>query len=181
MVPTPKSGIGGKGNGGSGEASDGGVLQLMIQEVGGGSIYPTHTKINYVDWALLMKVKLHVRGLWSIVEKGDGDVQEDMRALDALSSAVPPELVSVVASRDSAKQAWEAIKVMQVGDNHVRASTTQQLLWQFENATFKEEKSIEDFSMRLSGMVQHLATLGETVVEPKVVGKFLRSVPHRYP
>jgi hypothetical protein len=34
--------------------------------------------------------------------------------------------------------------------------------------------------MRLSGMVQHLATLGETVVEPKVVGKFLRSVPHKY-
>jgi hypothetical protein len=34
--------------------------------------------------------------------------------------------------------------------------------------------------MRLSGMVQHLATLGETVAEPKVVGKFLRSVPHKY-
>jgi hypothetical protein len=29
-------------------------------------------------------------------------------------------------------------------------------------------------------MVQHLATLGETVAEPKVVGKFLRSVPHKY-
>jgi hypothetical protein len=34
--------------------------------------------------------------------------------------------------------------------------------------------------MRLSGMVQHMATLGETVVELKVVGKFLRSVPHKY-
>jgi hypothetical protein len=33
--------------------------------------------------------------------------------------------------------------------------------------------------MRLSGMVQHLATLGETVAE-QVVGKFLRSVPHKY-
>jgi hypothetical protein len=33
--------------------------------------------------------------------------------------------------------------------------------------------------MRLSGMVQHLATLGETVVE-QVVSKFLRSVPHKY-
>jgi hypothetical protein len=39
---------------------------------------------------------------------------------------------------------------------------------------------MEDFSMRLSGMVQHLATLGEIVEEPKVVSKFLRCVPHRY-
>jgi hypothetical protein len=39
---------------------------------------------------------------------------------------------------------------------------------------------MEDFSMRLSGMVQHLATLGEIVEEPKVVSKFLWCVPHRY-
>jgi hypothetical protein len=39
---------------------------------------------------------------------------------------------------------------------------------------------MEDFSMRLSGMVQHMATLGEIVEEPKVVSKFLRCVPHRY-
>jgi hypothetical protein len=39
---------------------------------------------------------------------------------------------------------------------------------------------MEDFSMRLSGMVQHLATLVEIVEEPKVVSKFLRCVPHRY-
>jgi hypothetical protein len=33
--------------------------------------------------------------------------------------------------------------------------------------------------MRLSGMVQHLATLRETIVE-QAVGKFLHSVPHKY-
>jgi hypothetical protein len=32
--------------------------------------------------------------------------------------------------------------------------------------------------MQLSGLVQHLTTLGEKVEEAKVVGKFLRSVPH---
>jgi hypothetical protein len=53
------------------------------------------------------------------------------------------------------------------------------LRW-FENATFKEEESIEDFTMRLSGMVHQLATLDERVEEPKVAGKFLRSVPHCY-
>jgi hypothetical protein len=66
-------------------------------------------------------------------------------------------MVSAVASRDSTKEAREAIRVMRVSDDRVRASTTQQLLRQLENAMFEEE-SIEDFSMRLSGMVQHLAT-----------------------
>jgi hypothetical protein len=66
---------------------------------------------------------------------------------------------------------------MRISDDSVRVSTAQQLSRQFENGTLKEDESIEDFSMRLSGMVQHLATLGETVEEPKVVGKFFQSVP----
>jgi hypothetical protein len=107
-----------------------------------------------------MKVKLRAQGLWTVVEKGGGDVQEDMMALDALSSVVPPEMISAVASRGTAKEAWEAIMVMRVGDDRVRASMAQHLLWQFENATFKEGESIEDFSISLSGMVQHLTTLG---------------------
>jgi hypothetical protein len=115
-----------------------------------------------------------------LVEKGDKDPQEDMMALDFLSSAVPPEMVSVVVSRDTVKEAWEVIKVLQVDDDCRRASTVYQLLQQIENATFKEDESIEDFSMCLSGMVQHLATLGETVEDSKVVGKFLRSVPYCY-
>jgi hypothetical protein len=55
---TPKSGAGGNGSRGSGVISGGGVLPRVIQEVGGGSSYPTLTKTNYFDWVLLMKVKL---------------------------------------------------------------------------------------------------------------------------
>jgi hypothetical protein len=127
-----------------------------------------------------MKVKLKARGLWAAVEPGGGDLQDDMMALDVLSSAVPPEMVSVVASQATTKGAWDTIKVMRIGDDRVREATTQTLLRQFESATFKEGESMEEFSMRLSGMVQHIATLGETVDETKVVSKFLRSVLHRY-
>lgn len=156
-----------------------GVIQRVIREVGGGSSYSTLTKTNYSDWALLMKVKLKTRGLWAAVEPGGGDLQDDMMALDVLSSAVPPEMVSVVASQDTTKGVWDTIKVMRVGDDRIREVTAQTLLRQFESAAFKVGESME-FSMRLSGMVQHLATLGEKVDEAKVVDKFLRSVPHRY-
>jgi hypothetical protein len=161
-------------------ADVGGVVQRVFREVGGGSSYPTLTKTNYSDWALLMKVKLKARGLWSVVQKKSGDEMEEMMALDVLASAVPPEMVATVASKDSAKEAWEEIRTLRVGDERVRAATAQQLLRRFENAAIKEEESIEDYSLRLSGMVQQLATLGKQVEEPKVVGKFLRSMPHRY-
>jgi hypothetical protein len=98
--------------GGGGDSSGGSVVQRVIREVGGGSSYPTLTKTNYSDWALLMKVKLKARGLWSTVETSGGDHQEDMMALDVLSSAVPPEKVSAVASKDMAKAPWETIKTM---------------------------------------------------------------------
>jgi hypothetical protein len=50
----------------------------------GGSSYPTLTKENYSDRALLMKVKLKARGLWKVVNSGGKDTQEDMMALDVL-------------------------------------------------------------------------------------------------
>jgi acyl-CoA synthetase (AMP-forming)/AMP-acid ligase II len=135
-------------------ADVGGVVQRVFREVGGGSSYPTLTKTNYSDWALLMKVKLKARGLWSVVQKKSGDEMEEMMALDVLASAVPPEMVATVASKDSAKEAWEEIRTLRVGDERVRAATAQQLLQRFENAVIKEEESIEDYSLRLSGMVQ---------------------------
>jgi hypothetical protein len=82
------------------------MVQRVIQEVGGGSSYPTLTKTNYPDWALLMKVKLRVWSLWSAVDR---DLQEDMMALDVLSSAVLPEMVSTVASKDTAKEVWDEL------------------------------------------------------------------------
>jgi hypothetical protein len=89
-------------------------------------------------------------------------------------------MVAAVASKTSAKAAWDTIKTMRVGDERVRESMAQQLLRQFEATEFKEGETMEDFSMRLSGMVQHLATLEEIVEEPKVVSKFLQCMPHRY-
>jgi hypothetical protein len=59
-------------------------------------------------------------------------------------------MVATVASKDSAKEAWDAIKMIHIGDDRVRASTAQQLL-QHDAGTLQEGESIEDFSMWLSG------------------------------
>jgi hypothetical protein len=95
-----------------------------------------------------------------------------MMALDVLSTAVPPEMMSAVVSKDMAKEAWDAIKTMRVKDGRMRASTAQQLLQQFKNAMFNKDETIEDFSMWLSGLVQHLATLREKWRSPRWWGSF---------
>jgi hypothetical protein len=156
---------GGKGvDAGGSEAKDGGVvIQRVVREVGSGTAFPLLTKINYSEWAMLMKVKLKARGLWVAVEKGDVDPQEDMMALDALVSAVPPEMVATVADKKTAKEAWDAIATMRVGDDRVKKAAAQQLRSQFDRAMFREGESVEDFALRLNGMVATLATLGEIV------------------
>jgi hypothetical protein len=64
---------GGKRSGEDNSSKDGAVSQRVIHEVGGGSNYPALIKTNYSNSALLMKVKLKVRVLWSIIENGDAD------------------------------------------------------------------------------------------------------------
>jgi hypothetical protein len=66
---------------------------------------------------MLMRVKLKEHGLWDAVNKGGADPQEDMMALDALVSTVPPEMVATVADKKSVKEAWDAIPTMRVSDD----------------------------------------------------------------
>jgi hypothetical protein len=97
---------GGKSSGDDDTSKDGVMIQRMIREVGGGSSYPAPTQTNYSDWALLLKVKLKVRALWSIIENCGADQQEEMMVLDALCSTVPPEMVPTIAKNETTKVAW---------------------------------------------------------------------------
>jgi hypothetical protein len=101
------------------------VIHMVIREVGGGSNYHALTKSNYSDWALLMKVKLKARTLWSIIEDSGADQQEEMMALDALCDAVSPEMVPTIAKKEMTKEAWDAIMTMRVGDDCVKKAMTQ--------------------------------------------------------
>ena len=138
------------------------------------------TKTNYDSWALLMKLKLQARHLWEAVEDGDVEFHDDRTALEAICSAVPPELVPTLAIKPSAKAAWKAIRTMRVGDERVRKSTAQNLRTEYEQIAFRDGESVEDFALRLSNIVQRLAILGDPEPEAKVVAKYLRVVRPRY-
>jgi hypothetical protein len=42
--------------------------QAVVRDVGPGGGWPTLTKTNYVEWAVVMRVKLQVRHMWDAVQ-----------------------------------------------------------------------------------------------------------------
>ncbi|XP_078437633.1 uncharacterized protein LOC144708254 [Wolffia australiana] len=157
-----------------------GIVQRVIREVSAGTGFPMLTKTNYSEWALLMRVKLKAQLLWSAIEEGGAEPHEEMQVVDALCSAVPSEMWPVIAEKETAKEAWEAIATMRIGDDRVRKTSAQNLRRQFDLATFKEGESVEDYALRLNSMASTLTTLGDKIEETQVVEKIIRSVPQRF-
>ncbi|XP_066365003.1 uncharacterized protein [Miscanthus floridulus] len=122
------------------------------------------------------------RHLWEAVEDDDVDFHDDRSALDVICSGMPPEMVPTLATKPSAKEAWEVICSMRIGDERVRKLTAQSLRAEYEQITFCDGESVEYFALCLSNIVQRLAILGDLEPEPgpKVVAKYLRVARPRY-
>jgi hypothetical protein len=67
-------------------------IHAIVRDVGPDGGWPTLIKTNYVEWAVVMRVRLQVWHMWEAVWYDDVDYYEDRRALDALIAAVPPEM-----------------------------------------------------------------------------------------
>jgi hypothetical protein len=89
-----------------------------------------------------MKLKLQARHLWDAIEFPDtAEYDDDRSALDAICSAVPEEMVPALATKDTAYDAWEAIKTFHIGDDCVWRSTAQTLRAEYENITLPSRSS----------------------------------------
>jgi hypothetical protein len=138
----------------------GGSDQRVVREVGVGlANWPILTKVNYTEWALIMKIKLQARNLWDTIETRDVTLQEDRMALDAITSAVPQEMLASLAVKKGTADTWEAVKSLRIDSEAVRNARTQRLRAEFESNWFKEGESIDDFIMRLGSLVAVLGTL----------------------
>jgi hypothetical protein len=80
-------------------------IQTIVRDVGPDGGWPTLTKINYVEWAAVMRVRLQVRHMWEVVRYGDVDYYEDQRALNALIAAVPSEMQFSLSQKRTVKEA----------------------------------------------------------------------------
>jgi hypothetical protein len=64
-----------------------------------------------------------VRHLWDAVEYDDMEYDDDRSALDAICSGVPAEMIPVLVAKATAKEAWEAIKMLRIGNDRMRKAT----------------------------------------------------------
>jgi hypothetical protein len=98
-------------------------------------------------------------------------------ALDAITSAVPQEMLASLAVKVTATEAWEAVRSLRIYSKAVRNVGTQQLRMEFKSIRFKKGETINDFTMHLGSLVAELGTLGEVIKEQQVVKKLLRIIP----
>jgi hypothetical protein len=98
-------------------------------------------------------------------------------ALDAITSAVPPEMVPSLAAKDTVLEAWTAVKQMRVLSEQVQKTEAQRLLREFQNMRFNSGELVDDYTVCLQNLVAVLEIVGEVIPSRRVVEKLLRTVP----
>ena len=71
------------------------------------------------------------------------------------------------------KKTYEGTKV-------VKDSKLQRLTMSFEEIKMEKNKSFDEFYAKLKDIINSTFNLGETILEPKIVRKVLRSLPERF-
>ncbi|XP_074327929.1 uncharacterized protein LOC141665842 [Apium graveolens] len=85
-----------------------------------------------------------------------------------------------ISEKKTAKDGWEAIRLMCQGADRVKKARIQTLKAEFEILCMEESEQLETFYMKLNGIVSTIRALGEEMNETYVVKKLLRAVPSRF-
>ena len=99
------------------------------------------------------------------------------RALNALFSAVTNKKFKKISCIETAKEAWTILQKAYEGTKVVKDSKIQRLTSSFEEIKMEEDELFDEFYAKLKDIVNLAFNLGETILEPKIVRKVLRSLP----
>ena len=149
---------------------------------------------NYAYWKVRIRVFLQSldKKVWQVVEIGWTKPKEvlanwdeakfkaanfNSRALNALFSTITNEEFKKISSTETAKEAWTILQTTYEGTKAVKDSKLQRLTTSFEEIEMEEDESFDEFYAKLKDIVNSAFNLGETILEPKVVRKVLRSLP----
>ena len=153
--------------------------------------------INYVYWKVRMRAFLQSldEKVWQAMEIGwtnstKAPVDQDdakiratnfnSRALNALFSTIANEEFKKISSTETAKEAWTIFQTTYEGTKAIKDSKLQKLTTSFEEIEMEKDDSFDEFYTKLKGIVKSVFNLGETIPEPKIVRKMLRSLFERF-
>ena len=141
--------------------------------------FPMLTSSNYTVWSMRMKIALKVSEVWEVIDPGTKDEKKNNMAIAFLFQSIPEALILQVGDIDTAKGVWDAIKARHVGAERVKEARLQTLMAEFDRLKMKDGDKIDTFVGKLSEISSKSASLGELIEEPKLVNKFLKSLPRK--
>ena len=160
-------------------------------------ISPLFDGTNYAYWKVRMRAFLQSldEKVWQAVKIGwtkpkeaptdwdDAKIKAtnfNSRALNAVFSAVTNEEFKKISSTEIAKEAWTILQTTYEGTKAVKDSKLQRLTTSFEKIKMEEDESFDEFYAKLKDIVNLAFNLWETIPEPKIVRKVLKSLPKRF-
>ena len=100
--------------------------------------------------------------------------------MNALFSVVTNDEFKKISFIEIAQEAWTILQTTYESTKAVKDSKLQRLTTSFEEIKMEEDKSFDEFYAKLKDIVNSAFNLGETIPEPKIVRKVLRSLPKRF-
>ena len=101
-------------------------------------------------------------------------------ALNALFNSVTNEEFKKISSREIAKEAWTILETTYKGTKVVKTVKLQRLTSNFEEIRMEKDETFDEFYAKLKDIVNFAFNLGESIAEPIIVRKILRSLPERF-
>ena len=100
--------------------------------------------------------------------------------LNALFNTVTNEEFKKISSTETTKEAWTILQTTYEGTKAVKDSKIQRLTTSFEEIKMEEDDSFDEFYAKLKDIVNSALNFEETILEPKIVRKVLRSLSERF-
>jgi uncharacterized protein YkvS len=118
--------------------------------------------------------------MWATVEGKDVvDEKMDQMVLAAIVQAVPKAVVMAISEKEMAREVWDALKKMHVGEERVKKARVQTLKRELDGYTGESEK-INEFALKVTTIVNEIRSLGMQVEEATVFEKLLCSAPDKF-
>ncbi|GJX88777.1 hypothetical protein Tco_0340791 [Tanacetum coccineum] len=100
--------------------------------------------------------------------------------LSMIQRGVTPSIFPKIMRLKKAKEAWKVLKQEFQGDVKVREIKLQTLRRDYENTKMKENESLNDYSSRLTDLINQMKSYGDEFEDQRIVEKILISIPEKF-
>ncbi|XP_073355479.1 uncharacterized protein [Aegilops tauschii subsp. strangulata] len=130
------------------------------------SSYPRFDRENFGVWKALMECGLRANELWDAVDPGGNafkkegaEHRKDRQAASAIYSVMPMDVLQHLIAKETAKEAWDTLKLMFEGHTRVKQANLQTLLRNYETLVMGDNESVDAFASRVATLVNRIRAL----------------------